>query len=82
MPDDLHVHGWALGRYAHLPRIDSMDSTHAWREWGKIRNALGPWITNAECMELAVKKVQREARMRLRDDSEQTAELFAEATQS
>lgn len=61
VPDDIHVHGWALGRYAHLPRIDSIDSTHAWIEWQKIRNALGPWLTPAEAMQLAVKKVRREA---------------------
>lgn len=59
IPDDLHVHGWALGRYAHLSRIDSIDSTHAWIEWQKIRNALGPWLTPAEAMDLAVKKVRR-----------------------
>lgn len=65
IPDDLHVHGWALGRYAHLERLDSMDSTHAWIEWQKIRNKLGPWLTSAEAMELAVKKVRRrEAELR------------------
>lgn len=61
IPSDLHVHGWALGRYSHIPGIDSFDSTHAWIEWQKIRNALGPWITPAECMELSVRKVRREA---------------------
>jgi len=62
IPDDLHIHGWALGRYAHCPGMASRDSSHAWREWEKIRNALGPWLTSAEAMGLAVKKVQREGR--------------------
>lgn len=62
MPSDLHVHGWALGRYRRMSdRWDSMDSVHAWFEFGKIRNALGPWLTPTEAMELAVKKVERES---------------------
>jgi len=77
IPSDLHVHGWALGRYAQLPRLDSFDSTHAWREWVKIRQALGPWATSAECMRLAVLKVQRECRSLQVDKSNQTPELFA-----
>lgn len=60
IPDDLHVHGWALGRYLHLP-FDSWDSTHAWREYGKLKQA-HPWLTNAECIDLAVLKMQRMAR--------------------
>jgi hypothetical protein len=71
IPEDLHVHGWALGRYAHIPRIDSFDSTHAWLEWQKIRNALGAWITSAECMELAVKKVRRQSRLIEKQDDDQ-----------
>jgi len=62
IPDDLHVHGWALGRYSHIQGINSFDSTHAWIEWMKIRKALGDWITSAECMALAVKKVRRQSR--------------------
>jgi hypothetical protein len=62
IPAGLHVHGWALGRYTSIPRLDSFDSTHAWIEWQKIRNSLGSWATSAECMELAVKKVKRQAR--------------------
>lgn len=76
IPDDLHVHGWALGRYAHLARIDSIDSTHAWIEWQKIRNALGPWLTPAEAMELAVKKVRRWESGIAQEDSGQ-GEMFA-----
>lgn len=67
IPDDLHVHGWALGRYSHLYRINSFDSTHAWLEWMKIRKKLGPWLTPAEAMELSVRKVRREAAMREAD---------------
>ena len=65
--DDLHVHGWALGRYAWIDGIDSTDSTHAWLEQGKIRNALGPWLTAAEALKLAVLKVQREAKTRVQE---------------
>lgn len=77
IPDDLHVHGWALGRYVHLAGIDSIDSTHAWIEWQKIRNALGPWLTPAEAMELAVKKVRRWEAGIVQSESPQ-AELWEE----
>ena len=32
IPNDIHLHGWALRRYAHLRRFDSMDSTNWWRD--------------------------------------------------
>lgn len=60
VPSDIHIHGWAMGRYVkEHSRFDSWDSTHAWMEWMKIRQALGPWLTNSEAMELAILKVQR-----------------------
>lgn len=58
IPSGLHVHGWALGRYAGTPGLHSFDSTHAWLEWMKYRKNF-PWLTPAECMEIAVKKVSR-----------------------
>ncbi len=61
IPEDLHVHGWALGAYCHVPGLSSWDSTHAWREWGKLK-AAHSWLTNAECLELAVLKMQRMGR--------------------
>jgi len=62
IPSDIHVHGFALGAYTHLPRINSVDSTHAWREWQKYR-AWAPWLTPAECLEIAVKKIERHQRI-------------------
>jgi hypothetical protein len=58
IPEDIHIHGWACGIYTHLQRLDSVDSTHWWREAGKIRQLL-PWLTYGEAVEIAVKKVQR-----------------------
>lgn len=58
IPKDLHVHGWALGAYTHLERMDSMDSTHWWREAMKYRTWF-PWLTYGECLRIAVKKIQR-----------------------
>ena len=71
--DDLHIHGWALGRYAWIDGIDSTDSTHAWLEQGKIRNALGPWLTAAEALKLAVLKVERQAKTRTQETDRQAA---------
>lgn len=73
VPEDLHIHGWALRAYAHVRRIDSMDSTNWWRDAFKIRRDL-PWLTYGESLEIIVKRYQREARM-FKEDSQ--AELFA-----
>lgn len=62
IPDDIHVHGWALGAYTHVARIDSIDSTHWWREAMKYRTKM-PWLTYGETLEIAVKKCQRFSRM-------------------
>ena len=58
VPKDVWVHGWALGLYTHLP-LDSVDSTHWWREAMKVRKQL-PWLTYGEALEITVKKVQRQ----------------------
>lgn len=73
VPEDLHIHGWALRAYAHVRRIDSMDSTNWWRDAFKVRRDL-PWLTYGESLEIIVKRYQREARM-FKEDSQ--AELFA-----
>lgn len=62
IPDDLHVHGWACQGYAHLPRFDSFDSTNWFRDSWKIKNQC-PWLTPAECVEVIVKRYQRQGRM-------------------
>jgi hypothetical protein len=72
VPEDLHIHGWALRAYAHIRRIDSMDSTNWWRDAFKVRRDL-PWLTYGEALQIIVKRYQREARM-FKEDSQ--AELF------
>lgn len=58
IPDDIHIHGWALRAYTHLRRIDSVDSTNWWRDAMKLRQKLN-WLTYGECLNLMVKKYQR-----------------------
>ena len=58
VPDGLHVHGWALGLYAHIQRLDSVDSTNWMLDAMKIRRCL-PWVTFAEACELMVSKYRR-----------------------
>ena len=70
VPEDFHVHGWALRAYSHVRRIDSMDSTNWWRDAMKYRRDL-PFLTYGEALELVVKRYQREARM-FREDSQST----------
>lgn len=62
VPEELHLHGWALRAYSHIRRIDSMDSTNWWRDGFKIRRDL-PWLTYGEALEIVVKRYQRERRM-------------------
>lgn len=61
VPDDIHVHGWALRAYTHIRRLDSVDSTNWWRDAMKYRRDL-PFLTLAECLEIVVKRYAREAR--------------------
>jgi hypothetical protein len=72
VPEDIHIHGWALRAYSHVRRIDSMDSTNWWRDAMKVRRDL-PWLTYGESLEIIVKRYQREKRM-FREDSQ--AALF------
>lgn len=63
IPDDLHVHGWACGSYAHLERIDSVDSTNWFRDMTlMLRNPLTRHLTPGECLEIIVKRYQRMGR--------------------
>jgi hypothetical protein len=79
LPDDIHVHGWALRRYTHIRRLDSVDSTNWWRDAMDIRQKL-PWLTYGETLEIVVKRYQREQRV-IRDPSKQS-DLFAEIENS
>jgi hypothetical protein len=63
IPPGIHVHGWALRTYGDRPRIDSFDSTNWFRDVKYL--LLDPktaHLTPAECLEVIVKRYQREAR--------------------
>lgn len=67
----LHIHGWALRAYTQYPRLDSVDSTDWFRAAQKLQGQLS-WLTPGECLELIVKRYQRETRRVLAPcDSEQ-----------
>lgn len=61
IPNGLHVHFWAGGEYAAHPRVDSWDSTNWFRDAWAYRKQL-PFLTPAECVELVVKRYQRQAK--------------------
>jgi hypothetical protein len=63
MPDDLHVHGWAMRLYMKCRRIDSTDSTNWWRDAMRIRSISElSHLNYGECLEIVVKRYQREGR--------------------
>lgn len=62
IPENVHVHGWALRAYTKLRRIDSVDSTNWFRDAMKYRSQL-PWITYAEALELVTKRYKRWSRI-------------------
>lgn len=77
IPDDIHVHGWAMRLYTHVRRLDSVDSTEWWRTAMAIRQKL-PWITYGEALELVVKKYQRWTRIIVDEDKDkEEMPLFA-----
>lgn len=63
VPSDIHVHGFALRVYSHLPRFDSFDSTAWQRNAISIRRTLGDWLMHDESVELAIAKIYRSARL-------------------
>jgi hypothetical protein len=63
-PDDIHIHGWALRQYMHLSRLDSVDSTNWWRDAMDLRVIpLCKHLSYGECLDITVKRYQRESRM-------------------
>ena len=81
IPDGLHVHGWALRRYSYMSRFDSMDSTSWFRKAFGLK-AMAPLahLTDAECLEIVVKRFERWTPPD-RDQSEDgQMDLFREAT--
>lgn len=75
IPDDLHVHFWAGGGYTGHPRVDSADSTNWFRDAWAYKNDL-PFLTPAECIELVVKRYQREDRKPMPKPENTGASLF------
>lgn len=74
IPDDLHVHGWALRQYTHVARLNSVDSTNWFRDaWGYLNKM--PFLTPAECVEIVVKRYQRWKRV-LRDSNDSGVNEF------
>lgn len=60
IPDDLHVHGWALRAYTHVRRLDSVDSTNWWRDAMKLRTMPDlAHLTYGECLDIVVKRYVR-----------------------
>lgn len=68
IPDDLHIHGWALGLYTYLP-LGSIDSTNWWRDSFKILNAY-PFLTTPEALEIVIKRITRVPRMAIEDNQQ------------
>lgn len=63
IPDDLHVHGWAARGYTHIRRLDSVDSSNWFRDAMKLRTLRElDHLTYGECLEIIVKRYQRETR--------------------
>lgn len=64
VPEGVHVHGWALRRYTHVRRLDSVDSTNWWRDAMKLRTMPDlAHLTYGECLEIVVKRYQRWTRI-------------------
>jgi hypothetical protein len=61
IPDDIHIHGWALRSYSNIRRFDSFDSTNWWRDAMDYRKSF-PWLTYGETLEIVVKRYKREPR--------------------
>lgn len=77
VPDDLHVHGWALRAYTHVRRLDSADSTNWFRDALQLK-ALPQLkhLTTGECLEIIIKRYQRWTRVVEKEESAQL-ELIA-----
>ena len=64
IPEDIHIHGWALRKYTNVRRINSVDSTNWWRD-GMALRAMKPLshLSYSECLEIVIKRYQRERRV-------------------
>jgi len=77
IPEDIHIHGWALRLYTKVRRLDSVDSTNWFRDAFKVRKVY-PWLTFGESLEIIVKRYQRENRM-IGEESKQM--MFSESVE-
>lgn len=60
IPKGVHVHGWALGSYSHLQRLDSVDSTGWFFDVRKLKDShLTRHLTTHEQLEIVVKRYKR-----------------------
>lgn len=60
IPDGIHVHGWALRRYTHVRRLDSVDSTNWWKDAMKLRTIPElAHLTYGETLEIVCKRYVR-----------------------
>lgn len=60
IPEDIHVHGWAMRAYTDFRRLDSVDSTNWWRDAMKLRTLPDTsHLTYGECLAIVVKRYQR-----------------------
>jgi hypothetical protein len=63
MPDDLHVHGFALRAYSYLPRLDSVDSTTWIFDAMRVRQHNGAFMTYGEAIDIVVNRIVRVPRI-------------------
>ena len=75
IPDDLHVHGWALREYTQIRRLDSVDSCNWFMDsWKILSDPNTRHLTPSEALEIVVKRYARENRVIVEPDK--TRSLF------
>lgn len=78
VPEDLHIHGWALRLYTHVRRLGSVDSTNWFKDSWKLMNVPElKHLTPGECLEIIVKRYARETRV-IKDHKLSVVNLFAD----
>lgn len=77
VPEDIHIHGWALRTYANVRRIDSFDSTNWFRDAMAIcANRQLKHLTYGEALEIVVKRYVRENRSIVPENKSDEIPLF------
>lgn len=66
VPEGFHVHCWGRPKYSNIRRIDSFD-TSLWVKTHMAIHQQMPFLTPAEAMEVAIKKIIRQRRMLKRE---------------